>query len=146
MDSFDTLLYGILAVVVVYVVAKTFFSSSAQDTARVPIPRRKRMEPRDLTREELKQYDGSDPTSPILMAVRGNIYDVTNGSSFYGPGGPYNVFTGKDASRALAKSSTDPKDAENSQIEDLTSEELNTLDEWESHYKFKYEYVGKLVD
>ncbi|XP_020518493.1 membrane steroid-binding protein 1 isoform X1 [Amborella trichopoda] len=31
----------------------------------------------DVTEEELRAYDGSDPTKPLLMAIKGQIYDVT---------------------------------------------------------------------
>lgn len=31
-------------------------------------------------------------------------------------------------------------------LEDLDSEELNSLKEWHSHFASKYEYVGKLVN
>lgn len=31
----------------------------------------------DVTDEELKQYDGSDPAKPLLMAIKGQIYDVS---------------------------------------------------------------------
>jgi membrane-associated progesterone receptor component len=33
--------------------------------------------------EELKQYDGSDPTKPLLMAIKGKIYDVTESRSIF---------------------------------------------------------------
>jgi hypothetical protein len=42
----------------------------------------------------------------------------------------------------LAKSSLDPKDAENSSLEDLTPSELSTLDEWAVSYASKYDLVG----
>ncbi|KAL6531320.1 hypothetical protein OROHE_014389 [Orobanche hederae] len=31
----------------------------------------------EITDDELKQYDGSDPKKPLLMAIKGQIYDVT---------------------------------------------------------------------
>ncbi len=40
----------------------------------------------DITLEELLKFDGSDPARPILFAVQGRVYDVTEGKSFYGPG------------------------------------------------------------
>ncbi|XP_039025481.1 membrane steroid-binding protein 2-like [Hibiscus syriacus] len=30
----------------------------------------------EVSEEELKQYDGSDPKKPLLMAIKGQIYDV----------------------------------------------------------------------
>lgn len=31
----------------------------------------------EMTEEELRDYDGSDPKKPLLMAIKGQIYDVT---------------------------------------------------------------------
>lgn len=31
----------------------------------------------EITDEELSAYDGSDPKKPLLMAIKGEIYDVT---------------------------------------------------------------------
>jgi membrane-associated progesterone receptor component len=31
----------------------------------------------EVTEEELKQYDGTDSTKPLLMAIKGQIYDVS---------------------------------------------------------------------
>lgn len=31
----------------------------------------------EITEEELSVYDGSDPKKPLLMAIKGEIYDVT---------------------------------------------------------------------
>ncbi|MFS8033406.1 putative cytochrome b5-like heme/steroid binding domain-containing protein [Helianthus anomalus] len=53
----------------------------------------------------LEQYDGTDPSKPIYISVKGRIFDVSTGKSFYGPGGSYALFAGKDSSRALAKMS-----------------------------------------
>lgn len=55
---------------------------------------------------ELSEYDGKR-NKRILMGIRGRVYDVTAGSNFYGPGGPYGNFAGRDASRGLSKGSFD---------------------------------------
>jgi hypothetical protein len=39
-----------------------------------------------LTLQQLAAFDGSDASKPLYIAVRGKIYDVTAGRSFYGPG------------------------------------------------------------
>ncbi|CAD6574117.1 MAG: hypothetical protein CYPHOPRED_005294 [Cyphobasidiales sp. Tagirdzhanova-0007] len=61
---------------------------------------------KEYTPRSLRQYDGTaSSNAPILFAIRGKVYDVSTGRSFYGPGGPYGNFAGRDASRGLAKQS-----------------------------------------
>ena len=62
--------------------------------------------------------------------------------SFYGPQGSYGAFAGRDASRCLAKSSVDPKDAENPSLEGLSYGELESLQEWEQFFQQRYDVVG----
>lgn len=33
----------------------------------------------EMTLEELRAYNGSDPTKPLLMAIKGQIYNVSRG-------------------------------------------------------------------
>ncbi|KAL2232912.1 UNVERIFIED_CONTAM: Membrane steroid-binding protein 2 [Sesamum indicum] len=63
---------------------------------------------------------------------------------FYGPGGPYALFAGRDASRALALMSFDPKDLTGN-IEGLSASELEVLQDWEYKFMEKYVKVGQLV-
>ncbi|XP_042480501.1 membrane steroid-binding protein 2-like, partial [Macadamia integrifolia] len=84
----------------------------------------------EITEEELRAYDGSDPKKPLLMAIKGNIYDVSFSRMFYGPGGPYALFAGRDASRALALMSFDPQDLTGN-LEGLEPDELEVLEDWE---------------
>lgn len=105
METWEYVLYGGALSVLAVVLVKKYFGQKKQHAAQIPVaPKRKPLgEKRDFTVSELKKYDGSDPTSPVLMAVKGKVYDVTSGAKFYGPGGPYAAFAGKDASIALAK-------------------------------------------
>lgn len=98
----------------------------------------------DITAEALANYDGSDPWKPIYLAVRGVVYDVSNGRDFYGPGGGYAVFAGKEVARALALMSTDPGDC-NDNLEGLTEEQLKTLEDWDRRFQSKYGVAGKIV-
>lgn len=43
-------------------------------------------EPMILSPEELAKYDGSDKSLPLLICVKGIIFDVSPGRDFYGPG------------------------------------------------------------
>ncbi|CAO3686046.1 unnamed protein product [Rhizopus stolonifer] len=76
---------------------------------------------------------------------------MTAGQSFYGPGGPYANFAGHDASRGLAKNSfdkemmVDPYESID-KLEDLASDEWESLREWENLFTRKYLLVGKLVE
>ena len=97
----------------------------------------------DLTPKQLLAYDGADGSKPVLLAARGVIYDVTAGSDFYGAGGSYNVFSGKDCSRALAKMSLSLSDV-SSAVDDLTEDEKKTLDDWIQKFQGKYPVVGNV--
>ncbi|KAI1210482.1 cytochrome b5 [Annulohypoxylon truncatum] len=53
-----------------------------------------------LTPAELAQYDGTDETKPIYLAINGTIFDVSSNRRTYGPGGSYRFFAGADAARS----------------------------------------------
>lgn len=97
----------------------------------------------EVTEEELKDYDGNNPEKPLLMAIKGQIYDVSQSRMFYGPGGPYALFAGKDASRALAKMSFEEKDL-TGDISGLGPFELEALQDWEYKFMGKYVKVGTI--
>ncbi|KAG6649746.1 hypothetical protein CIPAW_07G231800 [Carya illinoinensis] len=91
----------------------------------------------ELTAQQLSEYNGTDPSKPIYVAVKGRIFDVTNGKSFYGPGGSYAMFAGKDASRALAKMSKNDEDVSPS-LDGLSEKEIGVLNDWEKKFEAKY--------
>ncbi len=77
-----------------------------------------------------------------MVFPQGIIYDITShetGRSFYGPGESYHLWAGKDATRSLA--TMDFKQTGNV-IDDLSAEQLQTLDQWVEKYKAKYRVVG----
>ncbi|KAI0498217.1 hypothetical protein KFK09_021458 [Dendrobium nobile] len=98
----------------------------------------------EVTIEELRAYDGSDPKKPLLMAIKGNIFDVSRSRIFYGPGGPYALFAGRESSRALALMSFDQNDLTGN-LEGLSASELEVLQDWEEKFMEKYVKVGHLV-
>merc|ERR1711902_64204 len=80
-----------------------------------------------MTLTELKKYDGSGPEGRVCVGVLGKIYDVTKGKRFYGPGGPYAGFAGRDASRGLATFSVDAITDEYDDLLDLKPGEEPTF-------------------
>jgi membrane-associated progesterone receptor component len=69
------------------------------------------------------------------------VYFMALCRMFYGPGGPYALFAGKDASRALAKMSFEPQDL-TGDISGLGPFELDALQDWEYKFMSKYVKVG----
>jgi membrane-associated progesterone receptor component len=105
---------------------------------------------KNFTPQTLLPFNG-EGGAPVYLAVRGRVFDVTKGRNFYGPGGPYANFAGRDASRGLAKGSFDEdmltKDLEGplDTLTDLGPDELEALQGWEDRFLEKYLVVGKLV-
>ncbi|GAB4819871.1 hypothetical protein N2152v2_006917 [Parachlorella kessleri] len=98
----------------------------------------------DITLDELTKYDGRDPYRALLLAVRGKVYDVTEGRAFYGPGGGYHVFAGKEVARALGKMVISEAECTD-KLEDLSEKELGTLKDWELKFEDKYKVVGQAL-
>ncbi|MBW1907578.1 MAG: hypothetical protein JRJ24_20235 [Deltaproteobacteria bacterium] len=100
-----------------------------KEEPRAPLPE---AEERDYSLSELAAYDGSDPARPLLIGIRGHVYDVTRGRAFYGPGGPYGMFAGEELFTG--------------DIEGLELDELDKLEEWIEMFEGKYRRVGRLLD
>lgn len=112
----------------------------------------------------MRAFNGENG-KPIYIAVQGpfdeapTVFDVSRGREFYGPGGPYHVFAGKvgfiplldnisyiagkNASRGLAKTSTDPDDVEGP-LDDLSESQKDALSQWYLRFMEKYENIGHL--
>lgn len=97
------------------------------------------------TLAELAQYDGNDASRPILLSIKGTVFDVSPKRDTYGPGGGYSVFAGKDGSRGLGMSSLKPEDA----VPDwstLPPDERKVLEDWHAYFKKRYNIVGRITD
>ncbi|KAJ3512496.1 hypothetical protein NLJ89_g3488 [Agrocybe chaxingu] len=98
-----------------------------------------------FTTEELKQFDGKDPSKPILVAIKGTVFDVSHKADVYGPGRSYSIFAGKDGSRGLGMSSLKPEDAV-ADYSTLDEKDMKVLDDWHSFFSKRYNIVGKVTD
>lgn len=137
---------NLLLVLIITILVYKIFRSQKQPAAGPPpepeLPRLRR----DFTVAELLQYDGKQPDGRVLVAVNGSVYDVTKGKRFYGPGGPYAAFGGRDASRGLATFSVTSSDKpEYDDLSDLSPMEMESVLEWEAQFKEKYILVGRLL-
>lgn len=106
-----------------------------------------RMKKRDFTLEQLREYDGKGQDGRVLVAVNTKVFDVTRGKRFYGPGGPYAVFAGRDASRGLALFSLTEEAIKDEfdDLSDLTTMQMDSVREWDMQFTEKYDYIGKLL-
>ncbi|UNI19269.1 Dihydrodipicolinate synthase [Purpureocillium takamizusanense] len=154
----------ILLSLLLYTLYKTLFSSSSSSSyptlPRGPPPTVFRTyTPRTLlpfngttntTTSSSSPGDASAPP-PVYFAVRGRVFDVSRGRNFYGPGGPYANFAGRDASRGLACGSfdedmlTEDLDGPLDDLADLGPDEMEALRGWEERFLEKYDVVGRLV-
>ena len=107
--------------------------------------------PQFFTEEQLAEHDGNGPESMLLLALRSSdsespvVLDVeSGGESFYAPGNPYHVFTGKDCSRAFSLSSL-AKEHHHGNMDGASETEWKTLDEWFEKLSAKYPTVGTLL-
>ncbi|KAI5962429.1 DAP1 [Candida pseudojiufengensis] len=101
-----------------------------------------------FTPKTLQKYNGKDHPK-IFIAVKNRVFDVSQGSAFYGPGGPYENFAGRDASRGLALNSFDPSvltpiNEPIDDLKDLKDLEKESLEQWEEHFENRYKVVGTL--
>ncbi|KAK3325453.1 cytochrome b5-like heme/steroid binding domain-containing protein [Apodospora peruviana] len=92
-----------------------------------------------ISPETLVDADGTEGKK-CYVAIKGIVYDVT-GNKVYQPGGSYHVFAGKDASQALAKSSTKLEDVK-PEWKHLDDKEQKVLNDWVTFFSKRYNVVG----
>lgn len=99
-----------------------------------------------LTRVELQAFDGSDPALPLLLGIGGEVFDVKEkGAQHYGKDAPYNIFAGKDSSRALSLGSFADEDVYGG-TEGFDEQQQKNLREQLAFYRDKYGPAVALID
>eukprot|EP00096_Caligus_rogercresseyi_P007920 TRINITY_DN2607_c0_g1_i1.p1 TRINITY_DN2607_c0_g1~~TRINITY_DN2607_c0_g1_i1.p1 ORF type:complete len:326 (+),score=88.48 TRINITY_DN2607_c0_g1_i1:40-1017(+) len=97
-----------------------------------------------FSKEELRLYDGSSEGKRIFLAILGQVFDVSKGREYYGPGGGYAFFSGRDASRAYVTGDFNDEGLVDD-VSGLSLDDYLGLAEWVDFYKKDYVYVGKVV-
>jgi len=83
--------------------------------------------------------------TPILMSVVGRVYDVTSGVEFFGPGGAYEMFAGRDGTYNLGVMSMKKKTLDKFD-HTYDQEEKETLADWLAYFDHKYgRPIGELT-
>lgn len=108
--------------------------------------------PRNFTMKQLRQFNGKADANGVekgvYLSLNGIVFDVNKGKEFYGPGGPYESFAGRECGVALAKMSFDEGLLDDiAGCEKLSFGEKDELDNWMQkfeHYR-SYPIVGRLV-
>ncbi|EDO36774.1 predicted protein, partial [Nematostella vectensis] len=95
-----------------------------------------------FTKDELATFNGRNSNSPIYVAVKGVVFDVSTSKDLYGYGESYNSMAGKECSRAIAKWSLAAENM-NGNLDGLTKDELQRLEKnFHDVYMRKYPVVG----
>jgi membrane-associated progesterone receptor component len=98
---------------------------------------------REFTREEIREYDGKEGR-PIYICIANKVFDCSEAANFYGPGGSYEAFAGRDITRAAAKFSTEERYLASPSLVGLTLSELDSFKHFHNVFNGKYPIVGKL--
>lgn len=78
-----------------------------------------------------------------VLAI-GTVFDVTRKADTYGPGKSYNLFAGKDASKALGLSSLKEEDAV-SDYSGLSETDLKTLNDWHDFFTYAHQIASSIA-
>eukprot|EP00760_Papus_ankaliazontas_P027883 PhM_4_TR3458/c0_g1_i1/m.23133 len=99
-----------------------------------------------ITAEELALHNGTDPSLPLYLVVMGEVFDVSKGSRHYGVGSGYNIFCGRDGSRAFTTGEFTQTGAVAS-LAGLAPSQIKSVVGWRDFYRTHatYEFVGRLV-
>ena len=134
------ILIALIVILSLYILKNIFFPPKF----RPPIP----TEPAKpnkrvmMNKEELSVFNGTKDVK-IYISIKDQIFDVSPGKSFYGPGCSYNTLTGKDSTVALGKMDL-AGNFDGLKYDSLDVDEKETVDGWEQKFLSKYNLIGML--
>ncbi|KAJ7657281.1 cytochrome b5 [Mycena polygramma] len=160
MSSFGLVKYALVLLLPVAYLARRYYRSTAPIPATssalvdekpvksiMQAPRDDLAPPKDdpFMLAQLKEFDGSDPSKPIYVSIKGTVFDVSAKADVYGPGRSYSIFAGKDGSKGLGMSSLKEEHAVPDYSE-LSEADRKVLDDWHAFFTKRYNIVGRVVD
>ncbi|SCU90570.1 LAME_0E09120g1_1 [Lachancea meyersii CBS 8951] len=98
--------------------------------------------------EQLHEFDGSRPKTPVLLAIQGQVFDVSRKSGLYGPRGPYHRLAATDCSRAFSYrlwSMQGLREPCSSDLNGLSDSARQRVAEWTEFFQTRYPCVGYLT-
>lgn len=93
------------------------------------------------TKDELSAYDGSEGSPGLLLAIVGQVFDVSKGKRHYGPGGGYSFFSAKDGTRGFITGDF-TEEGLIDDLDEITSAQASEVKDWVDFYHKDYTYVG----
>ena len=94
------------------------------------------------TKEELSKFDGSSGSEEVLLGFLGLVYNVSMNAQHYGAGAEYNVFAGKDATRAFLTGNFTHDLTDD--LTDIDESLYQQIESWSSFYSSSYQQVGRI--
>ena len=99
-----------------------------------------------LTQSQIHPSYLSKLDPPLYLSINNKILDVSYGGlDMYGPGSGYHIFTGIDCSKSLSKMKFDEIYWNDTDMTDLSAEEIKILNDWDKKLCSKYPIVGTLI-
>ncbi len=131
----------ILIVTISLFFAYYFLYLSRRARAPTPLPSANKNGIRVLDNDNIIYHKES---GKIYISIMGEVFDVSDGSNYYGEGGGYHFFAGKDASRAFVSGVFSGPAID--EVLDLPSNQIAAIEDWRQFYHEHetYKFVGFL--
>lgn len=102
----------------------------------------------EMSAEKLAIYDGNGPHELILLSITGLIFNVSSAPNFYGKGGGYNFFSGKDATVSFVTGCFSDECFANQSTgwDAMDADSARQVNEWVGTYIEKYHLYARLKD
>ncbi|SCU97812.1 LAFA_0G13432g1_1 [Lachancea sp. 'fantastica'] len=105
--------------------------------------------PRAFSMDQLQEFNGSRADLPLLLAIQGQVFDVSRKSGMYGPRGPYNRLVGTDCSKAFSYGMWSMQGFRKPCSDDLSGlsdEALQRVFDWVKFFQDRYPHIGYVID